>query len=48
MALTPLKWSCNMWTESVIFEVDNPTKNQKKILDLGPYKGSGVCYDYNS
>ena len=35
-----------MCTETVTFDVDNASKNYKKIIDLGPFKGSGVCYDY--
>ena len=34
-----------MWTETATFDVNNYTKNYKEILDLGPYKGSGVGYD---
>ena len=34
IALTPLK-----------FDVDNATKNYEKIIDWGPFKGSGVGYD---
>ena len=37
--ISPLKWLHNMWTENATFDVDNATKNCKKILDLGPYKG---------
>ena len=40
-----LKWLHNMWTETATFDVDDAKKNDKKILDLGPYKGSGVNYD---
>ena len=41
---TPLKWLRNMWIETTTFDVNNATKNYNKILDLGPYKGSGVGY----
>ena len=42
---TPLKWLHDMWTDSVLFDVDSATKNDKKILDLVAYKGSEVGYD---
>ena len=31
-----------MWTETATFDVNNATKNYKKILDLILYKGSGM------
>ena len=34
-----------MCTENATFDVDNTTKNDKKIKDLGHFKGSGVGYD---
>ena len=34
-----------MCTEIATFDVDNATKNYEKIIDLGPYKGSGVGCD---
>ena len=37
-----------MCTETATFDVDNATKNYKKIIDLGPHKGSGVGYDYGA
>ena len=33
-----------MCTENMTFDVNNTTKNYKKIIDLGPFKGSGVGY----
>ena len=35
-----------MCTEISTFDVNNATKNYEKIIDLGPYKGYGVVYDY--
>ena len=35
-----------MCTETTTFDVDNANKNYKKIIDLGPYKGQGVVYDW--
>ena len=32
-------------TEITTFDVDNVTKNQEKIIDLGIYKGSGMGSD---
>ena len=32
-----------MWTETPTFDVDNATKNYKKILDLSPCKGGQGC-----
>ena len=37
-----------MCTETVTFDVDNATKNYKRIIDLGPFKGSGVGNDYGA
>ena len=34
-----------MRIETVTFDVNNATKNYKKIIDLGPYKGSGTGFD---
>ena len=34
-----------MCTEIPTFDVDNATKNQEKIIDLGTYKGSEMGYD---
>ena len=42
---SPLKGLRNMCTEIVTFDVDNATKNSKKIIDLAPFKGSGEGYD---
>ena len=45
----PLKWlsnMCTMCTEVTTFDVDNATKDYKKIINWGPYKGSGVGYDW--
>ena len=36
----------NICTETATFYMDNATKNFKKIIDFGPYKGKGVGYDY--
>ena len=33
-----------MLTEIVIFDVNNATKNDKKILTFGTYKKLGVCH----
>ena len=44
---SPIKWLRNMWTETVTFYIGNDTKKYKKILDFGPYKGSGVGFDYD-
>ena len=41
---TFLKWLRNMWTETATFYVYDATKNYQKILDLGPYKESGVGF----
>ena len=30
-----------MCTETTTFHINNGTKNYKKIIDLGPYKGLG-------
>ena len=30
-----------MWTETETFDVDEATKNDQKILDLGPTRGRG-------
>ena len=37
-----------MCTETATFYVDNITNNSKKIIDRGPYKVSGVGYDYGA
>ena len=34
-----------MCTEITTFGVDNVSKNQEKIIDLGTYKGSGMGYN---
>ena len=34
-----------MCTETATFDVDNATKNYKKIKEFAPFKGSGVGYD---
>ena len=35
-----------MCTEIATFDVDNATKYYEKTIGLGPYKGSGVGYDW--
>ena len=37
-----------MCTKTATFDIDKTTKNYKKIIDLGTYKGSGVGYDYGA
>ena len=37
-----------MCTEIATFDVDNATKNYKRIIDLGPYKGSGAGYHWGA
>ena len=48
ITLTPLSPHLNdynMCAETKTIDVDNVTKNYKKILDIGPYNVSGVGYD---
>ena len=35
-----------MCTKIAPFDVDNAPKNYETIIDLGPYKGKGVGYDW--
>ena len=37
-----------MCTEIATFNLDNATKNYKKIIDLGPLKKSWVGYDWGA
>ena len=37
-----------MCTKTATFDVDNATKSYRKILDLGPYKGLEVGYDWGA
>ena len=33
-------------SNTINIDINTATKNYKKIIDLGPYKGSGVGYDW--
>ena len=34
----------NMWTEMATFDIDKATKNNKKMINFGTYKGSGIYW----
>ena len=37
-----------MYSEIATFDIANAAKNYGKIIHLGPYKGSGVGYDWGA